>query len=1069
MALGALCALVAPVAASADTAPSDPALPATVAADALPTVQIDGVVWDQEIVGNRVYAVGNFTTARPAGAAPGTQTVTRTHMLAYDLTTGALITSFAPYFNAQVRSVSVSPDGRRVYVGGEFTQVRRSQSTADPLVTRERVAAFDAVTGELLAFAPRVNARVAVVEATNDTLYVGGIFSAVGPVARVRVAALNTTVTAGTPRPFTATPGDGQVNAMALSPTGASIVIGGSFTTVNGTGAPGYGLAKLRTSDGAPEALPVNSLVRNGGPNSSIYNLYGDATGFYGVGYVFGSGGNLEGAFSADWDGTLRWLEDCHGDSYDIYTSGPATYTVGHPHFCSTLGGYPQTEPWTSYNTNTFTNFETRKLGRNPYSGYFNFQGQPGPSLLNFFPTFTAGAATGASQATWTVTGNGRYVVYGGEFTKVNGTGQQGLVRMAVDTVAPNAQGPRVSGAAFNPRLQATSSGSVRVVWPGNWDRDNRTLVYRLYRDGNTSVPVFERTVTAAFWEVPQQTFTDTGHAPGSTHTYRITATDPKGNVARSQWVPVTTPAAGSGQPYLARVLDDGATSVWRLGEAAGTVVSDSAGFLDGQAGAGVTRGQPGAVVNDTDTASTFSGTSTGTTSTQTSVQGPDTFTLEAWVSTTTASGGKIIGLGNRSTGLSTGYDRNLYMDNLGRIFFGANQGGARTVNSPLRYNDGGWHHVVGTVGPTGMTLYVDGSPVAQRADTTGGQWLNGFWRIGGDNLNGWPSRPSSSYFRGQIDEVAVYPTALSAAQVLDHYTVATSRTAPNQAPVASFATQAADLTLAVDGSASFDPDGAVARSVWDFGDGTGATGATASHTYAAAGTYTVRLTVTDGQGATGTTTRSVTVTAPPAGGELVIDDFERSLTAGWGTASRGGPWTASPGSAVVGGQGSHVLGKPGVLMTSYLGQVSSTSADVQLTVGADKDAGAGTQILSVVGRRVGTAEYRARVRLGAGGAVSLQVERDATALQAVSAGTYAPGERLRVRLQVTGTSPTTLRAKVWKATAAEPAGWQVSATDATAALQAGGSVGVTSYLSGSATNAPVAVTWDDLRVTPAD
>ena len=42
-----------------------------VTADALPTAQIDGVVWSQAIVGNTVYAGGSFKTARPAGAAAG--------------------------------------------------------------------------------------------------------------------------------------------------------------------------------------------------------------------------------------------------------------------------------------------------------------------------------------------------------------------------------------------------------------------------------------------------------------------------------------------------------------------------------------------------------------------------------------------------------------------------------------------------------------------------------------------------------------------------------------------------------------------------------------------------------------------------------------------------------------------------------------------------------------------------------------------------------------------------------------------------------------------------------------
>ena len=50
-----------------------PATPVTVSTDPLPTVQINGVVWAQIVIGNTVYATGQFSQARPAGAAPGTQ------------------------------------------------------------------------------------------------------------------------------------------------------------------------------------------------------------------------------------------------------------------------------------------------------------------------------------------------------------------------------------------------------------------------------------------------------------------------------------------------------------------------------------------------------------------------------------------------------------------------------------------------------------------------------------------------------------------------------------------------------------------------------------------------------------------------------------------------------------------------------------------------------------------------------------------------------------------------------------------------------------------------------------
>jgi hypothetical protein len=63
--------LGAPSGARADTAPVPPEPVATVAADVLPTVQINGVVWAQLVVGNRVYATGQFTQARPAGSPSG--------------------------------------------------------------------------------------------------------------------------------------------------------------------------------------------------------------------------------------------------------------------------------------------------------------------------------------------------------------------------------------------------------------------------------------------------------------------------------------------------------------------------------------------------------------------------------------------------------------------------------------------------------------------------------------------------------------------------------------------------------------------------------------------------------------------------------------------------------------------------------------------------------------------------------------------------------------------------------------------------------------------------------------
>jgi hypothetical protein len=85
-----------------------------------------------------------------------------------------------------------------------------------------------------------------------------------------------------------------------------------------------------------------------------------------------------------------------------------------------------------------------------------------------------------------------------------------------------------------------------------------------------------------------------------------------------------------------------------------------------------------------------------------------------------------------------------------------------------------------------------------------------------------------------------------------------------NATPTASFTVSCGGLTCSVDASGSSDPDGPIAGYAWTFGDGGTATGVTASHSYASTGSFTVGLTVDDGQGGTDSTTRQATVSSDP-------------------------------------------------------------------------------------------------------------------------------------------------------------------------------------------------------------
>ena len=855
-------AVVGAPAAVADTAPPS-GTPVTVSADPLPTTQIDGVAWTQAVRGNTVYVGGQFANARPAGAAPGTNLSARTNLLAYTLSTGALVTSWSPAANAPVLSMATSPDGSRLYVAGQFTTVAGQ--------TRNRVAAFDTASGALVGnWAPNVNAKVNSVVATNSTVYLGGEFSSVNGVARTRVAAVS--AANGSTLAFNATLDGGYgVRSVVVSPDGTKVVIGGSFTSTNGSTNPGRGMAALNATTGASLPWAVNSLIRDAGTNAAMYSLASDGDSVYGTGYdYYGTAEDgFEGSFRANWsDGSLVWMEDCHGDSYSVFPAGDAVYVTGHSHYCGNIGGFPQTSPnWQFHHSIAFAKAPSgNKVTADPL-GYKSYAGQPAGTLLNWFPTWVEGTYTGQSQAGWDVKASGDYVLYGGEFPAVDGVNQQGLVRFAKPNIAPNKFGPQTQGGSWALNAKSVRAGEVRLGWNANYDLDNTKLHYDVYRsDKGTTTPLWSTDLSSTFWNTPAMSYVDPTAVAGQTYSYRIKATDPFGNWTWTDWTPVTV-SSTSASPYVNAVLGDGAQSFWRLGEASGSAVSDWAGVNNAVLAGGYTRGQTGAITGDADKATAFGGTN-GVAVAQQNLPGSNSFTIEAWVKTSSTAGGKIVGFGDKPSGNSSNYDRHIYLDASGFAYFGVYNGNTVTIKSPTPINDNAWHQVVGSLDAGGMTFYVDGKRVGRNAAVTTGQSYTGYWRIGGDST--WSG---NRYLNGTIDDVSLYGSALSFSQVLGHYTSSgRTVTKPADAYGSAVFTSGPDL-------------------YWRLGESAGPTAADTTGN-GATGTYSGGVTFGVTGAVTGTTDKAVTtngttglvssvtkVTRPPAFSEELW--FKTTTTSG--------------------------------------------------------------------------------------------------------------------------------------------------------------------------------------------
>lgn len=777
----ALPALQAPAASASSTAKTQPASGSgpgqNLSATASSSWQTNNTVWAIAPVNGDVYVGGSFTSVRPPGDASGTGEVARTYLAEFSASTGALITSFDPTLNGQVTALAVSPNGSTLYVGGSFTQVNGS--------SRSHLAAFSTSTGTLsTTWAPNAGNSVLSIALSPDgsDVYIGGTFGKLDNVARTDAGEVSSATGALLPW---APNLNGSVTSVAVAPDDSRVMVGGYFTQFNG--AAQQAVVDVDATTGATNNL--TSIEPNySGCSATVKDIViGSVTAQNpaGIAYI-ASEGTGGGCFDGDWaanvaTGALVWQNDCLGATQSLVIINNWLYKGSHAHDCAyEPGGFPQED----------------SSGGNEIEYHLLAQSLTDGTLGHWTPNTNNG-----NSSTGTVNGglgprvmatDGTNMFLGGDFTTVNNIGQQGfaIFRPTPDT-AP--------GRPAAPTVTSTSAGVDTVTFTGVSDPDDGTLTYSIYRNGVTA-PVGTVTATSWPWALPVLHFQDTGLTAGSAHTYTVTASDGTLTSSKSPAsASVTVASTSPSQTFQQTVLGDGPSFFWPLNETSGTTANDASphGF-NGIYEPGTTQGAPGPFTGQSSTA--FDGQEGIVTSANSVASpGPQTFSVGAWFNTTTNDGGKIIGFGNDQTGGSSAnndanpgsgnYDRHIYMMNDGQLVFGVYSGGVETIETPDVYNNGQWHYVLATLGPSGMALYVDGQLIGTNS-TTSAQAYTGYWRVGGDNLNAWnldpwgsnsqgTKQPHSYYFNGDIADVAVYPTALSAAQVSAQYAAALNQQLP--------------------------------------------------------------------------------------------------------------------------------------------------------------------------------------------------------------------------------------------------------------------------------------------------